>query len=94
MKKFSVNYTISGRASAIIMAESKEEAEAKVDAEVNADDFDMDLDEIYSVDTHIQEMHPVTRGGKEIWTTYIMPDDVRGHRSALDTAPLFAAAAK
>lgn len=90
MAKFMVNYTFHGRASRTIEAETMEEAEATVDAEVNRDDFDIDADSIDDVNFDIQEMHPVTRDGKEIWTTYVKTSDQRGHQSALSSSPLFA----
>lgn len=93
MGKFSVSYTFHGRASEIIEAESQEAAEAAIEAKVEADDFDLDPDDIDDVNFDVREMHPVTRGGKEAWTTYPLKGDVRGHQSALLTAPLFAGAA-
>lgn len=90
MAKFMVNYTFHGRASRTIEAETMEEAEATVDAEVNRDDFDIDADSIDDVNFDIQEMHPVTRDGRELWTTYVMKGDVRGHQSTLSSSPLFA----
>ena len=92
MAKFMVEYTFHGRASRTIEAETMEDAEATVDAEVNRDDFDIDADSIDDVNFDIQEMHPVTRNGRELWTTYVMKGDVRGHQSALASSPLFAAA--
>jgi hypothetical protein len=92
MAKFMVDYTFQGRSSRTIEAESKEAAEASVEAEVEKDDFDIDADSIDDVNFHVQEMHPVTRNGREIWTTYVMKDDVRGHQSALASSPLFSAA--
>lgn len=92
MPKFMVDYTFQGRSCRTIEAESMEAAEAVVEAEVNRDDFDIDADSIDDVTFDIQEMHPVTRGGRELWTTYIMKDDVRGHQSALQSSPLFSAA--
>lgn len=90
MPKFMVDYTFHSRSTDFIEASSKEEAEAAISAKVNADDFDLDADEIDDVDFTIHEMHPVTRGGKEIWTTYVRDDDKRGHQSAVDNSPLFA----
>jgi hypothetical protein len=34
-------------------------------------------------------MHPVTRDGREIWTTYVRDGDIRGHQSSLESSPLF-----
>lgn len=90
MAKFMVEYTFHGRACRTIEAEAMEDAEALIDAEVNKDDFDIDADSIDDVNFHIQELHPVTRDGREIWTTYVMKGDVRGHQSALSSSPLFA----
>lgn len=90
MAKFMVEYTFRGRASRTIEAETMEDAETEVDAEVNRDDFDIDADSIDDVNFDIQEMHPVTRIGRELWTTYVMKGDVRGHQSALASSPLFA----
>ncbi len=91
MAKFIVSYTFHGRASRTIEADTIDDAEAIVDAEVNQDDFDIDADSIDDVNFDIQEMHPVTRDGRELWTTYVMKGDVRGHHSALSSSPLFAA---
>ncbi|MBB5664776.1 hypothetical protein GGE68_002973 [Rhizobium leguminosarum] len=92
MAKFMVDYTFQGRSSCTIEAESLDAAKAKIEAEVNKDDFEIDADEIDDVRFDIQEMHPITRDGRELWTTYIRKDDVRGHQSALSTSPLFAVA--
>lgn len=93
MAKFSVSYTFHGRATRTIEASSKEEAEARIDAEVNSDGFEIEPDDIDDVNFSIAEMHPITRDGKEFWTTYVRPGDLRGHQSALASSPLFAAAA-
>lgn len=90
MPKFMVDYTFHARSTDFIEASSKEEAEERISAKVNADDFDLDADEIDDVDFTIHEMHPVTRDGKEIWTTYVRDNDKRGHQSAVDSSPLFA----
>lgn len=92
MPRFVIDYTFRGRAMDIIEASSKEEAEAIINAKVNRDDFDIDADEIDDVDFRVTEMHPVTRDGKEVWTTYVKPSDVRGHQSALVDTPLFGGA--
>lgn len=86
-----VDYTFQGRSSRTIEAESLEDAQAAVEAEVYKDDFEIDADEVDDVRFDVQEMHPVTQNGRELWTTYVMKDDVRGHLSALASAPLFAA---
>lgn len=89
MGKFIVDYTFHGRASKCIHAPSQEEAMAAVEREVNSDDFDIEADEYDDVDFTVREMHPVTRDGREIWTTRVLPADVRGHQSALAESPLF-----
>ncbi|MDK4727437.1 hypothetical protein [Rhizobium phaseoli] len=86
-----VDYTFHGRSSRTIEAESLEAAKATIDAEVGKDDFEIDADEIDDVDFHIQEMHPITRDGRELWTTYVRPGDHLGHKSALASSPLFVA---
>ena len=89
MPRFSINYTFQGRAHTIIEAETLEDAEAKIEAEIERDDFELDADEIDDVDFDIREMHPVTRDGREIWATYRLDSDIRDHRSTLATSPLF-----
>lgn len=89
MRKFSVNYTFKGRSHDIIHASSLEEAEAIIKSRVEADDFELGADEIDDVDFDVSEMHPVTRAGREIWTTYMLASDIRGHASALVETPLF-----
>lgn len=91
MGKFSVSYTFHARASEIVEAESLEAAKAAIEVKVEADDFDIEPDAIDDVDFHVQQMHPVTRDGRELWTTFVMMGDVRGHQSALLETPLFAA---
>jgi hypothetical protein len=93
MAKFMVEYTFQGRASRTIEAETMEAAEASIEAEVNRDDFEIDADSVDDVDFHIQQMHPVTRNGRELWTTYVLKTDERGHKSALATSPLFSGVA-
>lgn len=90
MAKFSVSYTFHGRASETIEAANLEEAEAIIEAKVEDDNFDIDADTIDDVTFDVREMHPVTRDGRELWTTYVKADDVRGHQSAVDNSPLFA----
>ncbi|WP_037407120.1 hypothetical protein [Shinella sp. DD12] len=89
MARFHVDYTFHGRASRTIEASSKEEAEERIEAEVNSDDFEIDADDIDDVKFTVAEMHPVTRDGRELWTTYVRAGDVRGHQSALASSPLF-----
>ncbi|MBA8838144.1 hypothetical protein [Ochrobactrum sp. RH2CCR150] len=92
MARFIINYTFHGRSSKTIEASSKEEAEELTWAEVERDDFEIDADEIDDVDFTVSEMHPVTRDGREIWTTYVRDGDQRGHPSALASSPLFGGA--
>lgn len=90
MAKFMVNYTFSGRGCETVDADTRDAAEALVEAKINSDDYEPDADELEVVDVSLSELHPVTRDGKEIWTTYIKQDDQRGHQSALSSSPLFA----
>lgn len=90
MAKFMVNYTFSGRGCETIEAETAEAAEELVEKKTNCDDYEPDADELEIVDFSVSELHPVTRDGKEIWTTYIQFGDKRGHPSALFSTPLFA----
>lgn len=89
MARFHVSYRFRATASQTIEAESLDAAEAKVEADVNSDDFDLEADDIDDVRFEVQQMHPVTRDGSELWTTYVRAGDVRGHQSAMATAPLF-----
>jgi len=89
MPKFAVNYTFHGRSSTFVEAESLDAAKAKIDADIERDDFDLDADDLDDVDYTIYEMHPVTRDGRELWTTRDKPDDIRGHQSSLESSPLF-----
>jgi hypothetical protein len=89
MPKFMIDFTFHGRSSRSIDAESLEAAKAMVEEDVNKDDFEIEPDEIDHVDFSVREMHPVTRDGRELWTTYVRPGDQRGHQSALERAPLF-----
>lgn len=91
MQRFSVSYTFHGSATETIEAESLEAAQAAINAKVEDENFYIDADEIDDVDFHVQQMHPVTRDGRELWVTYIRNGDLRGHPSALLSTPLFAA---
>lgn len=91
MGRFIVDYRVTGRASDTINADSKDAAIAMVAERVERDDFVIDLDETDDVDFEVRELHPVTRAGREIWTTFVCPSDTRGHLSALKESPLFAA---
>jgi len=90
MAKFIVNYSYRASATSEVFAESIDEAKAKIQREIDGDDFDPGFDEIHDVDFAINEMHAVTRKGREIWSTYVFPTDIRGHQSALNATPLFA----
>ncbi|PZP69518.1 MAG: hypothetical protein DI604_17935 [Delftia acidovorans] len=92
MAKFHVDYRFHGRASRTIEGSSKEEAESLIEEEVNADDFEIEADEIDDIDFSVRELHPVTRDGREIWSTYVTNTDVRGHQSAMTSSPLFSEA--
>lgn len=93
MARFMVDYRFSARSGRTIEADSLDAAKAQIEEEVNTDDFHIDADEIDDVDFTIQQLHPVMRGEREVWTTYILPTDRRGHASALKETPLFAEAA-
>lgn len=91
MARFSVNYRFHGTATEIIEAGSLKEATATIEEKLENDDFDLDPDEIDDVNYEIRQMYPVTRDGREIWTTYVLSTDRRGHPSALLDTPLFGA---
>lgn len=91
MPRFCVSYRFHGTATETIEAEDLDAANALISAKVDDDNFDIDADEIDDVDFHVQQMHPVTRDGRELWVTYIRAGDLRGHPSALLSTPLFAA---
>lgn len=91
MARFLVRYDVSGTATEHIEADSLETAKEMVGAKVNAPDVGIELDEIDTVDFTVKEIFAVTRKGHEMWTTYVMPDDKRGHASALKETPLFGA---
>lgn len=91
MAKFSVNYRFQARACDIIEAESYDEAKAMIEDRLEDDDFTLEPDDIDDVNFDVQQLHPVTRDGREIWTTYIKTSDLRGHPSALAETPLFGA---
>ncbi|MGF9564134.1 hypothetical protein AAIH70_11525 [Neorhizobium sp. BT27B] len=84
-----VDYRFQGRTTEVIDAESLAEAEAIFEAKVDRDDFSLDADEMDDVDFSVAEMHPVTRDGEEVWTTYVRTTDQRGFQSALASTPLF-----
>lgn len=91
MPRYMIDYSFHGRHSITIEAENLEVAKAKIDSELESDDFHLDADEIDDVDYTAREMFAVTRDGKEFWTTYIRDGDKRGHASALQSSPLFVA---
>lgn len=91
--RFTVSYTFHGRSTDVIEAENLEEATAAIEAKVESDDFEIDADEIDDVDFTIQQLHPVTRDGQELWVSFIRTGDLRGHPSALLTTPLFGSGA-
>lgn len=91
MAKFIIDYRFHGRGTDTIEADSLEAAQAIVDARLEDDAFDPPCDNYDDIDATVREMHPVTRDGKELWTTYVLPTDTRGHASALNSSPLFAA---
>ncbi|MCE7028448.1 DpnD/PcfM family protein [Jiella avicenniae] len=82
MARFIVSYTFHASASDSIEAASKEEAERLVSERIEADDFQLDADEIDDVDFSVQEFHPVTRDGKQMWTTHVRDGDTPGHVEA------------
>lgn len=82
MAKFHVEYIFHARASDSIEAESFEGATRLINERVNADNFELDAEHIDDVDFTIRELHPVTRNGHKLWTTYVRPDDSLGHGEA------------
>jgi len=92
MPKFTIDYTFNATATEIIEAATLEDAERIIDDKINDEDFIPDADSVDDIDFTVREMHPVTRDGREMWTTRVWATDVRGHASALKTAPLFAEA--
>ena len=93
MAKFMVDYRFNGRGGETIEADTLEDAKAIVDAKIDNDYFDPPVDDFDDIDAAVKELHPVTRSEREIWTTYVLPTDTRGHASALSATPLFGAAA-
>lgn len=89
MGKFYVSYRFQATSSETIEAESLEEAEAIIEAKAYQDDFDPGTEDIDDLNFEVTAMHPITRDGREIWTTYVRAGDTRGHQSAIDKAPLF-----
>lgn len=89
MARFMVEYSFRARAIETVEAETIEDAEAIIEAKVCRDDFDPEVDELDDIDFTVNQMHPITRDGRELWTTYIRTGDIRGHQSALEKSPLF-----
>lgn len=92
MPRFHVRYTYRAEATTTLHADSYESACEEVRELIEADETGIDAEEIHDIDFHVAEMHPVTRDGREMWTTYVRDGDTRGHQSALASAPLFAQA--
>ncbi len=89
MPRFHVSYKFRAASSETINADDLESAEALIEAKAYRDEFDPHIEDIDDVEFDVQEMHPVTRAGREIWTTFVSLGDIRGHQSAIDNAPLF-----
>lgn len=79
MGRFIVTYRISGEATRELQADSREDADRLVAAELRRDDFEIEPDESEVDDYSVQELHPVTRDGVKMWTTYRRSSDVAGH---------------
>lgn len=77
MPRFFVNYQIQGTATDVIEAATKEEAESIVEARVDSDSFEPDLEIIDDVNWRISELHSVIRDGKPLNTTYVLDSDTR-----------------
>lgn len=82
MAKFIVDYTFHGRGTDTIEADTLAEAEERIENEVDRDDFEPPVDDFDDINFRVREMHAVTRNGHEIWSTYVMASDTRGHASA------------
>jgi hypothetical protein len=79
MARFNVEYTIRGRASETIEADTLEHAKQIAQSRCEDENFLPELYDVDDIDCRVAEFHPVTRNGKEIWTTYVLRDDVPGH---------------
>ena len=77
MPEFMVDIRVHGRMTMTITADSKAEAEEKLTALVNDDNWEADLDDVDDVNWHVAELIPVTRDGRMIKTTYVRAGDVR-----------------
>lgn len=77
MPEFLVEYRVMGRMTGLVTADSHAEAVAKIEEEVNRDDWEADLDEVDDVDFSVNELIPVIRDGKRIKTTYVRAGDER-----------------
>ncbi len=93
MARFIIDYTFDGRGSESIEADSLEAAQAFADAKVDDEYFEPPADDFDDIRVTVRELHPVTRAGREIWSSYVASSDIRGHESALKTSPLFAESA-
>lgn len=87
MPKFRVKYRLCYQET--LDAESLAAAEEIAEQKSGNGFYMPDPDDIDTVDYDIVEIHPVTRGGQEIWTSDILKTDIRGHRSELLKTPLF-----
>lgn len=76
MPRFFVTYQIHGTATEVIDAESLEAANDMIEAKVEDDTFEPDVECIESLDFHLSKLHPVIRDGKHIHTTYPRDTDV------------------
>ncbi|RUW56378.1 hypothetical protein [Mesorhizobium sp. M8A.F.Ca.ET.021.01.1.1] len=81
MTKYCIDYTFYGRSEETIDTDEPiEKLRAKIEKKINGNDTDwLDPTSIDNIDFTVREMHPVTRGERQIWTTYVRDDDVMGH---------------
>ncbi len=78
MKKYFVDFRVSGSFSDTFDAESKEEIEVLLDEKLDDDiEYFLDINDVDDVTWHITEMHNVIRDGQKIWTTYVLKTDER-----------------
>lgn len=77
MPEFWVDMRVHGRMTMTIEADSVAEAEEKLTALVNDDNWEADLEDVDDVNWHVSELIPVLREGKRIKTTYVRAGDVR-----------------
>jgi hypothetical protein len=81
MKRFAIAYRVTGRIDTTIEAADETAARCAAEAESDNDDFVSDLHDIDDVRIDVRELHPVTRDGKPVWTTYPLKSDVPGHHA-------------